>query len=160
MASKKVNIVDNANEVKITNSNNKIEIVDTNVPSNIEITQPVTSIIQVNAAGPKGDRGVPGVVGPSGSQGPAGADGIFTKLGDSLHFTTSSLQISGSMNILGNLTVNGKSIFIQTSASDSGTAVEVQGRMKIIEKQIGDYIASSSIQIGNVRDTIDCGGFF
>ena len=157
MASKKVNIVDNANEVKITNSNNKIEIVDTNVPSNIEITQPVTSIIQVNAAGPKGDRGV---AGPSGSQGPAGTDGIFTKLGDSLHFTTSSLQISGSMDILGNLTVNGKSIFIQTSASDSGTAVEVQGRMKIIEKQIGDYIASSSIQIGNVRDTIDCGGFF
>lgn len=157
MASKKVNIVDNANEVKITNSNNKIEIVDTNVPSNIEITQPVTSIIQVNAAGPKGDRGV---AGPSGSQGPAGADTIFTKLGDSLHFTTSSLQISGSMDILGNLTVNGKSIFIQTSASDSGTAVEVQGRMKIIEKQIGDYIASSSIQIGNVRDTIDCGGFF
>ena len=157
MASKKVNIVDNANEVKITNSNNKIEIVDTNVPSNIEITQPVTSIIQVNAAGPKGDRGV---AGPSGSQGPAGANSIFTKLGDSLHFTTSSLQISGSMDILGNLTVNGKSIFIQTSASDSGTAVEVQGRMKIIEKQIGDYIASSSIQIGNVRDTIDCGGFF
>ena len=157
MASKKVNIVDNANEVKITNSNNKIEIVDTNVPSNIQITQPVTSIIQVNAAGPKGDRGE---AGPSGSQGPAGTDGIFTKLGDSLHFTTSSLQISGSMDILGNLTVNGKSIFIQTSASDSGTAVEVQGRMKIIEKQIGDYIASSSIQIGNVRDTIDCGGFF
>ena len=157
MASKKVNIVDNANEVKITNSNNKIEIVDINVPSNIEITQPVTSIIQVNAAGPKGDRGE---AGPIGSQGPAGADGIFTKLGDSLHFTTSSLQISGSMDILGNLTVNGKSIFIQTSASDSGTAVEVQGRMKIIEKQIGDYIASSSIQIGNVRDTIDCGGFF
>ena len=157
MASKKVNIVDNANEVKITNSNNKIEIVDTNVPSNIEITQPVTSIIQVNAAGPKGDRGA---AGPRGSQGPAGADTIFTKLGDSLHFTTSSLQISGSMDILGNLTVNGKSIFIQTSASDSGTAVEVQGRMKIIEKQIGDYIASSSIQIGNVRDTIDCGGFF
>ena len=160
MASKKVNIVDNANEVKITNSNNKIEIVDTNVPSNIEITQPVTSIIQVNAAGPKGDRGVAGVIGPSGSQGPAGADGIFTKLGDSLHFTTSSLQISGSMDILGNLTVNGKSIFIQTSASDSGTAVEVQGRMKIIEKQIVDYIASASIQIGNTQDTLDCGGFF
>lgn len=157
MASKKVNIVDNANEVKITNSNNKIEIVDTNVPSNIEITQPVTSIIQVNAAGPKGDRGV---AGPSGSQGPAGTNSIFTKLSDSLHFTTSSLQLSGSMDILGNLTVNGKSIFIQTSASDSETAVEVQGRMKIIEKQIGDYIASSSIQIGNVRDTIDCGGFF
>jgi hypothetical protein len=64
------------------------------------------------------------------------------------------------MDILGNLTVNGKSIFIQTSASDSGTAVEVQGRLKIIEKQIVDYIASASIQIGNTQDTLDCGGFF
>ena len=153
MASKKVNIVDNANEVKITNSNNKIEIVDTNVPSNIEIVQPLTSVVQVTAQGPQGPQGIQGIQGIDG-------DSIFTKLGDSLHFTTSSLQISGSMDILGNLTVNGKSIFIQTSASDSGTAVEVQGRMKIIEKQIGDYIASSSIQIGNVRDTIDCGGFF
>jgi hypothetical protein len=160
MSSKKVNIVDNANEVTVVNSNNKIEIVNLNVPSNIEVTQPVTSIVQLNAAGPKGDRGVAGIAGPSGSQGPAGADGIFTKLGDSLHFTTSSLQISGSVDILGNLTVNGKSIFIQTSASDSETAVEIQGRLKIIEKQIGNYIASSSIQIGNVRDTIDCGGFF
>jgi hypothetical protein len=160
MSAKKVNIVDNANEVTVVNSNNKIEIVNLNVPSNIEVTQPVTSIVQLNAAGPKGDRGVAGIAGPSGSQGPAGADGIFTKLDDSLHFTTSSLQISGSVDILGNLTVNGKSIFIQTSASDSETAVEIQGRLKIIEKQIGNYIASSSIQIGNVRDTIDCGGFF
>ena len=153
MATKQVNIVDNANDVTITNSNNKIEIVDTNVPSNIEIVQPLTSVVQVTAQGPQGPQGIQGIQGIDG-------DSIFTKLGDSLHFTTSSLQISGSMDILGNLTVNGKSIFIQTSASDSGTAVEVQGRMKIIEKQIGDYIASSSIQIGNVRDTIDCGGFF
>lgn len=153
MATKQVNIVDNANDVTITNSNNKIEIVDTNVPSNIEIVQPLTSVVQVSAQGPIGLQGIQGIQGVQG-------DSIFTKLGDSLHFTTSSLQISGSMDILGNLTVNGKSIFIQTSASDSGTAVEVQGRMKIIEKQIGDYIASSSIQIGNVRDTIDCGGFF
>jgi hypothetical protein len=157
MASKKVNIVDNANEVKITNSNNKIEIVDINVPSNIQITQPVTSIVQINAAGPKGDRGG---IGPQGIQGVRGSGSIFDQLGNDLYFTTSSLQISGSMNILGNLTVNGKSIFIQTSASDLETAVEIQGRMKIIEKQIGNYIASSSIQIGNVRDTIDCGGFF
>jgi hypothetical protein len=157
MSFKKVNIVDNANEVQIINSNNKIEIVNTNVPSNIEVTQPVTSVVQVNAAGPKGDRGAPG---PQGIQGIPGSGSIFEQLSDNLYFTTSSLQISGSVNILGNLTVNGKSIFIQTSASDSESAIEVQGRLKLIEKQIGDYIASASIQIGNVRDTIDCGGFF
>lgn len=157
MGAKKVNIVDNTNQVTVTNSNNKIEIVDTNVPSNIQITQPNTTVIQVNSGGPKGDRGI---AGPQGIQGVPGSGSIFEQLGNDLYFTTSSIQISGSVDILGNLTVNGKSIFIQTSASDSETAVEVQGRMKIIEKQIGNYIASASIQIGNVRDTIDCGGFF
>ena len=156
MATKQVNIVDNANNVTITNSNNKIEIVDTNVPSNIEIVQPLTSVVQVTAQGPQGPQGPQGIQVIQGIDG----DSIFSGISDSLYFTTSSLQISGSLDILGNFTVNGKSIFIQTSATDSGTAVEVQGRLKIIEKQIVDYIASASIQIGNVRDTIDCGGFF
>lgn len=156
MAAKQVNIVDNANDVTITNSNNKIEIVDTNVPSNIEIVQPLTSVVQVSAQGPQGPQGIQGDQGIQGIDG----DSIFSGISDSLYFTTSSLQISGSLDILGNLTVNGKSIFIQTSASNGESAVEVQGRLKIIEKQIVDYIASASIQIGNTQDTLDCGGFF
>ena len=156
MAAKQVNIVDNANDVTITNSNNKIEIVDTNVPSNIEIVQPLTSVVQVTAQGPQGPQGIQGDQGIQGIDG----DSIFSGISDSLYFTTSSLQISGSLDILGNLTVNGKSIFIQTSASNGESAVEVQGRLKIIEKQIVDYIASASIQIGNTQDTLDCGGFF
>lgn len=153
MATKQVNIVDNANDVTITNSNNKIEIVDTNVPSNIEIVQPVTSVVQVSAQGPQGPQGIQGIQGVQG-------DSIFSGISDSLYFTTASLQVTGSFDILGNLTVNGKSIFIQTSASNGESAVEVQGRLKIIEKQIVDYIASASIQIGNTQDTLDCGGFF
>ena len=153
MATKQVNIVDNANDVTITNSNNKIEIVDTNVPSNIEIVQPVTSVVQVSAQGPIGLQGIQGIQGVQG-------DSIFSGISDSLYFTTASLQVTGSFDILGNLTVNGKSIFIQTSASNGESAVEVQGRLKIIEKQIVDYIASASIQIGNTQDTLDCGGFF
>ena len=156
MAAKQVNIVDNANDVTITNSNNKIEIVDTNVPSNIEIVQPLTSVVQVTPQGPQGPQGIQGDQGIQGIDG----DSIFSGISDSLYFTTSSLQISGSLDILGNLTVNGKSIFIQTSASNGESAVEVHGRLKIIEKQIVDYIASASIQIGNTQDTLDCGGFF
>ena len=153
MAIKQVNIVDNANDVTITNSNNKIEIVDTNVPSNIEIVQPLTSVVQVTAQGPIGLQGIQGIQGVQG-------DSIFSGISDSLYFTTASLQVTGSFDILGNLTVNGKSIFIQTSASNGESAVEVHGRLKIIEKQIVDYIASASIQIGNTQDTLDCGGFF
>jgi hypothetical protein len=74
--------------------------------------------------------------------------------------TSNNLQVTGSFDVLGDLTVNGKSIFTQTSASDNESAVVVNGRIKILEQQIEGYIASASIQIGNTRDSIDCGGFF
>ena len=74
--------------------------------------------------------------------------------------TSNNLKVTGSFDIKGDLTVNGQSVFIQTSASDAGAAVVVEGRLKILEEQIGSYIASASIQLGNSRDTIDCGGFF
>ena len=74
--------------------------------------------------------------------------------------TQNNLQVTGSFDILGDLTVNGQSVFVQTSASDAGAAVVVEGRLKILEEQIGAYIASASIQIGGTKDSIDCGGFF
>ena len=74
--------------------------------------------------------------------------------------TSNNLQLTGSFDVLGDLTVNGKSIFTQTSASDNESAIVVNGRIKILEQQIEGYIASASIQIGNTQNTIDCGGFF
>jgi len=74
--------------------------------------------------------------------------------------TQNNLRVTGSFDVLGNFTVNGKSIFTQVSASDAEAAVIVHGRLKMLEQQIGDYIASASIQIGNTKDSIDCGGFF
>ena len=74
--------------------------------------------------------------------------------------TQNNLQVTGSFDIQGDLTVNGKSVFIQDVGTDDGLAVEVQGRMKILEKELAGYIASASIQIGGTKDSIDCGGFF
>jgi hypothetical protein len=74
--------------------------------------------------------------------------------------TQNNLKVTGSFDIQGDLTVNGKSVFIQDVGTDDGLAVEVQGRMKILEKELAGYIASASIQIGGTRDSIDCGGFF
>ena len=79
----------------------------------------------------------------------------YTKL-----MTNNNLEVTGSVDIKGDFTVNGQTIFTQTSASDAGNAVVINGRLKILEQQIGSYIASASIQIGNTQDTIDCGGFF
>lgn len=74
--------------------------------------------------------------------------------------TSNNLQVTGSVNIKGDFTVNGQSVFTQTSESDAGNALVVKGRIKVLEEQIGSYIASASMQIGNSQDTIDCGGFF
>ena len=74
--------------------------------------------------------------------------------------TSNNLRVTGSVDIKGDFTVNGQSIFTQTSASDNGNALVVKGRIKVLEEQIGNYIASASMQIGNSQDTIDCGGFF
>lgn len=74
--------------------------------------------------------------------------------------TSNNLRVTGSVDIKGDFTVNGQSVFTQTSASDAGNALVVKGRIKVLEEQIGSYIASASIQVGNTQDTIDCGGFF
>ena len=87
----------------------------------------------------------------TGSQDPAS----YTHL-----MTSNNLRVTGSVDIKGDFTVNGQSIFTQTSASDNGNALVVKGRIKVLEEQIGNYIASASMQIGNSQDTIDCGGFF
>ena len=74
--------------------------------------------------------------------------------------TSNNLRVTGSVDIKGDFTVNGQSVFTQTSASDAGNALVVKGRIKVLEEQIGAYIASASIQVGNTKDTIDGGGFF
>jgi len=74
--------------------------------------------------------------------------------------TSNNLEVTGSVDIKGDFTVNGQSVFTQTSASNAGNALVVKGRLKVLEEQIGSYIASASIQVGNTQDTIDGGGFF
>lgn len=104
------------------------------------------------------------VILPSGGAGSGGSSIWTTGSQDPESYTSlmtsNNLQVTGSFDVLGDLTVNGKSIFTQISASDNESAVVINGRIKILEQQIEGYIASASIQIGNTQDSIDCGGFF
>lgn len=126
MASKKVNIVDNANEVKITNSNNKIEIVDTNVPSNIEITQPIVNTIRVKVPGPQGP------VGPVGPQGPIPTSGSFS---GSFSGLVSSPIVSFTNNIDTNITTPSGShaVSIGDITIDSGSSANIVGTWDILD---------------------------
>ena len=80
----------------ITNYNYVVVVTDDQ--NNIEVTQPVTNVVEVATGplGPKGDRG----------------DSIFIQKSGSLYFTTASIEISGS------LTVSGSSTF-----TNIGTAI-------------------------------------
>ena len=106
----------------------------------------------VSLAGLGGSGGAGGTsIWNTGSQDPSS----YTHL-----LTSNNLRVTGSVDIKGDFTVNGQSVFTQTSASDAGNALVVKGRIKVLEEQIGAYIASASIQVGNTKDTIDGGGFF
>ena len=115
-------------------------------------TLSISSGNSVSLAGIAGGGGSGGAsIWNTGSQDPES----YTKL-----LTQNNLEVTGSVDIKGDFTVNGQSVFTQTSASDAGNAIVVNGRLKVLEETIGSYIASASIQIGDTQDTIDCGGFF
>jgi hypothetical protein len=51
----------NVNDISLDVTNNIIEVVDNNCPSEIQITQPVTRVIEVTTVGPVGPTGPKGV---------------------------------------------------------------------------------------------------
>jgi hypothetical protein len=62
-----VNITLNTNTVDINTTNNQIVVTDPTNPTTVNITQPVTTVVEVITAGPQGTQGPQGLPGPSGS---------------------------------------------------------------------------------------------
>ena len=87
-----VNITLNTNTVDINTTNNQIVVTDPINPNVVNITQPVTSVVEVITAGPQGSPG------PSGSTGPSGS------------VNTGSLATTGSNVFIGDQTINGSLI--------------------------------------------------
>jgi hypothetical protein len=64
-----VNINNTDNQVTAVNANQGIIVIDNSNQSSINVTQPVTSVVLVNALGPVGPQGPQGPVGPGGGGG-------------------------------------------------------------------------------------------
>lgn len=80
------NIIPNNNEVVLQDVNRTITVIDNNCCTTVTVTQPIVETIQVNIPGPQGPTG------PSGESAP------FNNLGNGYYSTTSSLNITGSLN--------------------------------------------------------------
>jgi hypothetical protein len=81
------------NTVRDTTTFNNITVVTDQ--TQVSVTQPLTSVVEIATLGPVGPQG------PQGEQGPVGpaGQGIFTLVGDNLWATTSSLLITGSLTV-------------------------------------------------------------
>lgn len=97
----------NVNDVSLDVTNNIIEVVDNNCPSEIQITQPVTRVVEVATVGPRGPRG------------PAGIEGNFIATG----------SVSASVALT-------QDIFTISSASTDIFSVNYQGVIVLQEQDI------------------------
>jgi hypothetical protein len=97
-----VNITLNTNTVDVNTTNNQIVVTDPTNPNVVNITQPVTSVVEVITAGP---QGVPG---------PAGAIP-----------NTGSFATTGSNTFIGNQTITGSLTVVQSSNTVLSTGTSI-----------------------------------
>jgi hypothetical protein len=93
-----INLIPNDNEINLVNQDRAIIISDQDNFTQIEITQPLTSVVQI-------------LTGPMGPEGPAGK-GTFP--------FTGSADITGSFSLIGNASFTGSIFLISGSFSGSG----------------------------------------
>lgn len=96
--SKFINLIPTDNEVILVNQDRGIIVADQDAFTQIEVTQPITSVVQI-------------LTGPVGPRGPAGV-GTFPYTG--------SADITGSLNLVGNASITGSLFLINGSFSGSG----------------------------------------
>lgn len=103
-----ITIDSDVNDISIDITENIVQVVDENCPTEISITQPVTRVVQVAAPGPQG---------PPGPQGIDGTTTYFIATGS----VTASVSLTGD-------------IFTVTSASTDIFSVNYQGVITLQEQ--------------------------
>jgi len=97
--SKFINLIPTDNEVVLVNQDRGIIVADQDAFTQIEVTQPITSVVQI-------------LTGPAGPRGPAGPQASFPYTG--------SADITGSFSLVGPASITGSLFLINGSFSGSG----------------------------------------
>ena len=110
-----INIIPDNNQVVLLDNNKSITVVDNNCCTDVNVTQPITSVVQI-------------LTGPIGATGTNGIDGLsapFTYVGGNVWNTTSSIEITGSF------TVSGSNTFRNIGPAQFTGSVDVLGNQSI-----------------------------
>ncbi len=122
-----VNINLNTNQVEINTTNNQISVTNPDNPSVVNITQPVTNVIEVITSGPQGPQGMSGPIPDTGSFVTTGSFNDFTS-----SYNTGSFSGSFTGNLVGSASFASTASFAQSgngsfSGSFSGSGANLSG---------------------------------
>jgi len=107
-----INIIPDNNQVVLLDNNKSITVVDNNCCTDVNVTQPITSVVQI-------------LTGPIGAAGTNGLSAPFTYVGGNVWNTTSSIEITGSF------TVSGSNTFRNIGPAQFTGSVDVLGNQSI-----------------------------
>ena len=140
-----VNITLNTNTVDINTTNNQIVVTDPTNPTTVNITQPVTSVVEVITAGPQGPQGIPGPIPDTGSFVTTSSFNAFTSSYNTGSFT-GSFNGSFTGNLIGTSSwaSNAISSSYALSSSFASTASVVESIANNITNNQDNYILTAT----------------
>jgi trimeric autotransporter adhesin len=153
MAGNSININSDVNTVNIQPDNNKITVVNPDNTS-VNITQPVTNVIQVATPGPAGPAGPTGPTGPSGSF----ETGSFVTT-SSFNLFTSSIQteVDNLTAQTGSYVLNSQTGSFTTTSSFNSFTSSIQSEVDSLTSATSSYVSNS--QTGSFTTTSSFNSF-
>jgi trimeric autotransporter adhesin len=153
MAGNSININSDVNTVNIQPDNNKITVVNPDNTS-VNITQPVTNVIQVATPGPAGPAGPTGPTGPSGSF----ETGSFVTTSSFNSFTSSiQTEVDNLTAQTGSYVLNSQTGSFTTTSSFNSFTSSIQSEVDSLTSATSSYVSNS--QTGSFTTTSSFNSF-
>jgi len=172
-----INIIPDNNQVVLLDNNKSITVVDNNCCTDINVTQPITSVVQV-LTGPQGTAGVNGTNGSStpfsyvsgttwNTTSSIEITGSFTVSGSNTFKNIGPAQFTGSVNITGSSTLNGfnmltsndsilsSSYAVSSSMSQNANTASYYGGSVVS----ASYATTASFALNGGGSSVDTGSF-
>ena len=150
MATNSIKINSDVNTVNIQLDNNRITVVNPDCPS-VNITQPVTNVIQVATPGVAGSAGPPGSAGPVGPSG-SFATGSFVTTSSFNSFTSSiESEVNSLTSATSSYVINSQTGSFTTTSSFNTFTSSIESEVNSLTSVTSSYVINS--QTGSFATT-------